>query len=101
MADSHTHLYGDLPVLPEPLRHGLEKLINTAAELDRSYRSAMESGRLTDHAVDLAVLKHRMIDDLQALSRICNAADKPLRLRAVVRQFLEGMPERVDKLNRG
>ena len=84
MADSHTHLYGDLPVLPEPLRHGLEKLINTAAELDRTYRSAMEFGRLTDHAVDLTVLKHRMT----TTCKLCPAyATQPMNRSACAQSY--------------
>lgn len=98
MVEAGTHPHGDLPVLPEPIKLSLEKLMASAAELERGYQSAVDSGRFADHTSELTALKRRWADDLQSVVRIFQSSDVPLRTQAAVQQVLKAMAERIDRL---
>ncbi|ARS65926.1 hypothetical protein CN221_36035 [Sinorhizobium meliloti] len=101
MMEAGTHPHGDLPVLPEPIKLSLEKLLASAAELERGYQSAVDSGRFADHINELTGLKHRWADDLQSVVRLFQSSDVPLRSQALVQQVLKTMAERINRLGQG
>ncbi len=99
MMDMGSHPYGDLPVLPEEIKTSLENLMTSAAELERGYQSAVDSGRFSDHAEELMTLKRLWADDLQNVVRIFRSSDLPLRTQAVVQQVLKAMAVRIVRLD--
>lgn len=82
MVEAGTHPQGDLPVLPELIKFSLEKLMARAAELERGYQAAVDSGHFADHAGELTGLKHRWADDLQSVVRIAQKFCSILALAA-------------------
>ncbi|WP_234851724.1 hypothetical protein, partial [Sinorhizobium meliloti] len=101
MMEAGTHPHGDLPVLPEPIKLSLEKLLASAAELERGYQSAVDSGRFADHINELTGLKHRWAGNLQSVVRLFQSSDVPLRSQALVQQVLKTMAERINRLGQG
>ena len=96
MKEAGTHPYADLPVLSD-----LERLMSSAAELERMFQSALDSGEFARYAKQLDELKHQWGDDLGRLVETFRSSDLPLIVQAVVQSILKAMAERIVRLGEG
>lgn len=98
MVEAGTHPYGDLPELPEKLKRSLATLMGSAADLERAFQSAMDSGDFARHADRLENLKRQWGADLQCLVEMFCSADVPPQGQIVVQSALKAMAERINRL---
>lgn len=98
MAEAGTHPYRDLPELPEPLKRSLAALLESAADLERAFQSAVDSGNFASHASKLDNLRRQWAVDLQHLVEIFRSSDVPPKGQMVVQSALKAMAERIVQL---
>ena len=101
MTAAGIHPHADLPELSEPLKLSLQKLLSSAADLEREFQSAVDSGCFSDHASRLTAMKRQWRADLQKLVEEFRSSDISLRAQAMVQQAIKAMAVRIEQLGRG
>ncbi len=98
MVEAGTHPYRELPELPEKLKRSLTTLMSSAADLERAFQAAVDSGDFARHASKIDNIKWQWGADLQHLVEMFRSSDIPPQGQIVVQSVLKTMAERINRL---
>lgn len=98
MVEAGTHPYRGQPELPEKLKRSLAALMSSAADLERAFQSAVDSGGFPRQADQLDSLKRQWGADLQRLVELFRSSDVAPESQMVVQNALKAMAERINRL---